>query len=89
MQEAITSLDKAAEKAEAIFRLNDWTWRDDPKPPTRLEIAAVFSSLAWSLRDASGMTGDGRIHLAAGGRLLVTMDSNGTLRYNVQLAFDH
>lgn len=80
------AIDKAAEAAAPIFAANGWKWRSDPNPPTRLDIAATFSSLAWNLRDNYGFQGDGHTHFAAAGRLLVTMEANGTMRYGLQLS---
>jgi hypothetical protein len=76
----------AAEPAAPVFALNGWKWRDDPETPTALDIAATFSALAWTLRDKYGFQGDGKMHFAATGRLIVTMEANGTIRYGVQLS---
>jgi hypothetical protein len=79
------AIDQAASLALPLFRLYQWTWRDETTPPTLIDLRATFSSLAWELRRDFGFQGDGRTHFAAAGRLLVVMEANGTMRYSVNV----
>lgn len=80
---------KAAETAQPLFRLNQWTWRDETKPPTLLDIAATYSSLMWSLRREYGWRGDGVTHFASTGRLVVIMSPRGDILYSVATGREH
>lgn len=79
-------IDRAAEKAHPLFLLNQWTWRGDAVPPTVEDLAAQFSSLAWSLdlkfADKQVKGPNAQVNFAASGRLMVTrMQSPGENGY--------
>ena len=79
---------QAAKTVQPLFRLKQWTWRDDPAPPTLLDLEATFSSLRYELERKYG-DGDGSTHYAGTGRLVVVMSPSGDFTYNVQLAAEH
>ena len=62
-------LTRSAVVAHRLFRRQRWTWRGEPRPPSRLDIAATFSSLKWAIDGR--FPDDKETRYARTGRLIV------------------